>query len=137
MHEDADVTAPIPDYLAEHFTEDQLSPLQALKQKIATWYSQSAADQVQIAGEGQVGNRIRAYDFLPDIIVADAVTKVSLHNDGWFPNQALDWQQPSGSHDAYDAGVLVTHEGKTWKSDVDGNVWEPPEQWTEVDAPIL
>lgn len=32
--------------------------------------------------------------------------------------------QPTGAHDAYD--------GKTWESDIDANVWEPPEQWSEV-----
>ena len=44
------------------------------------------------------------------------------------------WQQPQGSHDAYHAGDLVTHNGSTWESDVDGNVWEPPTQWTETTA---
>lgn len=42
------------------------------------------------------------------------------------------WVQPSGGHDAYAQGDRVTHDGATWESDVDGNTWEPPEQWTEV-----
>jgi hypothetical protein len=42
------------------------------------------------------------------------------------------WQQPEGAHDAYDQGFLVEHNGKIWESDVDGNAWEPPEQWTDV-----
>lgn len=35
------------------------------------------------------------------------------------------WTQPLGSHDAYNAGDVVSHNGELWVSDVDGNVWEP------------
>ena len=42
------------------------------------------------------------------------------------------WSQPVGAHDAYAAGDKVSHNGKHWTSDVDGNVWEPGvSQWTE------
>lgn len=37
------------------------------------------------------------------------------------------WSQPLGAHDAYSAGDKVSHKGKHWTSDLDGNVWEP---WT-------
>lgn len=44
-----------------------------------------------------------------------------------------DWVQPTGAHDAYNKGVGVTHSGKRWVSDTDGNVWEPGIYgWTEV-----
>lgn len=36
-----------------------------------------------------------------------------------------EWSQPLGAHDAYNAGDKVSHNGKHWTSDVDGNVWEP------------
>lgn len=36
-----------------------------------------------------------------------------------------EWVQPSGAHDAYMTGAVVTHDGKTWISTVDSNVWEP------------
>ncbi|MEG0374595.1 MAG: hypothetical protein RR505_12165 [Raoultibacter sp.] len=43
------------------------------------------------------------------------------------------WSQPVGAVDAYVKGEEVTHRGKTWTSDVDGNVWEPGVYgWTEV-----
>jgi hypothetical protein len=42
------------------------------------------------------------------------------------------WKQPAGAHDAYAKGATVTHNGKTWTSNVDGNVWAPPTQWTQV-----
>lgn len=35
-----------------------------------------------------------------------------------------EWEQP-GSTNPYSAGDKVTHNGKTWVSDIDGNVWEP------------
>lgn len=36
----------------------------------------------------------------------------------------LPWVQPDSTN-AYSAGDKVTHNGQTWISDVDGNVWEP------------
>ena len=32
---------------------------------------------------------------------------------------------PTGAHDAYPLGWKVMHDGKTWVSLVDGNVWVP------------
>lgn len=43
-----------------------------------------------------------------------------------------EWRQPQGSHDAYNKGDKVSHNGKHWQSDIDGNVWEPPTMWSEV-----
>lgn len=43
------------------------------------------------------------------------------------------WVQPLGAHDAYNKGDTVTHEGVTWVSDVDGNVWSPGVHgWTQT-----
>ena len=65
---------------------------------------------------------------------------------GWEPNNAPslwakvlipdtdvipEWEQPDSTN-PYSAGDKVTHNGKTWVSDVDGNVWEPGVYgWTE------
>ena len=47
------------------------------------------------------------------------------------------WSQPVGAHDAYSAGDKVSHAGKHWTSDADGNVWEPGVYgWTEVVAEV-
>ena len=35
------------------------------------------------------------------------------------------WKQPLGAHDAYKKNDIVSHNSKTWTSDVDNNVWEP------------
>ena len=59
-------------------------------------------------------------------------TAVSLFTDEAPAGVIPAWQQPEGSHDAYDQGFLVEHNDKIWESNVDANVWEPPEQWTDV-----
>lgn len=42
-----------------------------------------------------------------------------------------EWEQPDSTN-PYMAGDKVTHNGKTWVSDVDNNVWEPGVYgWTE------
>lgn len=44
-----------------------------------------------------------------------------------------EWIQPTGSEDAYNTGDKVTHNGKTWESNCDANVWEPGVYgWDEV-----
>lgn len=45
-----------------------------------------------------------------------------------------EWIQPTGSEDAYNTGDKVTHNGKTWESNCDGNVWEPGVYgWDEIE----
>ncbi|MEM4935246.1 MAG: hypothetical protein ABIL39_11640 [candidate division WOR-3 bacterium] len=39
--------------------------------------------------------------------------------------EILDWVQPQGSHDAYQTGDKVNHNGQVWISVVDDNIWEP------------
>ena len=66
---------------------------------------------------------------------------------GWEPNNAPslwakvlipdetvvpEWEQPDSTN-PYRAGDKVSHNGKTWVSDIDNNVWEPGVYgWTEV-----
>lgn len=68
--------------------------------------------------------------------------------DGWEPESAPslwakvlipdenvvpEWEQPDSTN-PYSAGDKVTHNGKTWVSDIDNNVWEPGVYgWTEVE----
>lgn len=46
--------------------------------------------------------------------------------------EPLPWEQPESTN-PYMTGDKVTHNGKTWVSDVDNNVWEPGVYgWTEL-----
>ena len=48
------------------------------------------------------------------------------------PTVIPEWKQPDSTN-PYMKGDKVTHNGKTWVSDVDYNVWEPGEYgWSEV-----
>lgn len=54
--------------------------------------------------------------------------KVLVSEDG----NVLPWEQP-GSTNTYAMGDKVTHNGKTWVSNVDNNSWEPGVYgWSEV-----
>lgn len=55
-------------------------------------------------------------------------TKVLVSDSG----EVLPWEQPDSTN-PYAKGDKVTHGGKTWVSDIDGNVWEPGVYgWQEV-----
>lgn len=60
-------------------------------------------------------------------------TQPSLYKPvGFIEDGTSIWTQPQGAHDAYNKGDTVSHNGKLWVSDVDGNVWEPGVYgWTE------
>lgn len=50
------------------------------------------------------------------------------------PSVVPEWVQPDSTN-PYMKGDKVKHNGKTWVSDIDGNVWEPGVYgWTEVAA---
>ena len=57
-------------------------------------------------------------DWTPDIVPALFVRKSP---EGVIP----EWIQPTGAHDAYALGALVTHNGLVWESLYPANVWEP------------
>lgn len=59
---------------------------------------------------------------------ASLFTKVLIPDENVIP----EWEQPDSTN-PYMAGDTVTHNGQTWTSDVDNNVWEPGVYgWTEV-----
>lgn len=58
----------------------------------------------------------------------------SLFSKVLIPDETVvpEWEQPDSTN-PYNAGDKVTHNGKTWVSDVDNNVWEPGVYgWSEV-----
>lgn len=47
-------------------------------------------------------------------------------------NVIPEWEQPESTN-PYGKGNKVTHNGKTWRSTIDGNVWEPGVYgWEEI-----
>ena len=80
----------------------------------------------------KTGDRVRHEDTLYKCVQAHT------SQEGWEPpaTPALwtkvapegtipEWEQPTGAQDAYAKGDKVKHNGQTWVSDVDDNVWEP------------
>ena len=66
-------------------------------------------------------------DWTPDVAVS-LFAKVLIED----PDIISEWEQPDSTN-AYMVGDKVTHNGKTWVSDVDNNVWEPGVYgWTEI-----
>lgn len=96
-----------------------------------TVYREGAGDVLEwVKGEQvQVGQR-RTYDGKTWEVVQAHVTEYAppLVLALWkevSTAQIPEWIQPTGAHDAYKKGDRVTHNGKTWESTLDANVWEP------------
>lgn len=67
-------------------------------------------------------------DWTPDA-APSLFARVLIPDDGSIPA----WEQPDSTN-AYAKGDKVTHNGQTWVSDVDNNVWEPGVYgWSVVD----
>ena len=58
-------------------------------------------------------------DWTPDA-AGSLWTKIADPAEEW-----PEWSAPLGAHDAYAAGDKVSHGGRRWISEADGNVWEP------------
>ena len=91
---------------------------------------------------GKAGTILRdgdsLYRSIHDIITVAQNTKPSETPSMWTlvgnPEEEYpEWVQPIGAHDAYTIGDKVSHNGKKWVSEVDGNIWEPAVYgWKEV-----
>ncbi len=66
-------------------------------------------------------------DWTPDT-APSLFTKVLIPDKNVIP----EWEQPDSTN-PYSKGNKVTHNGKTWRSTIDGNVWEPGVYgWEEI-----
>ena len=75
------------------------------------------------------------YDYAAEIEAIWAAIH-ELQGQAQDPEEWPEFVQPTGAHDAYAQGVTVTHNGKKWASELDGNTWEPGVYgWTEVQEP--
>jgi hypothetical protein len=65
-------------------------------------------------------------DWMPD--VSPSLWAKVLVEEG----EILPWEQPESTN-PYNKGDKVTHDGKVWVSEIDGNIWQPGVYgWTEV-----
>ena len=92
-----------------------------------------AFDPWDAAGAYEVGNRVRYADVLYKCLTGHTAQESwtpdvspSLWAKVLIPDPSVipEWEQP-GSTNGYSKGDKVTHNGKTWESLVDNNVWEP------------
>ena len=85
----------------------------------------------RLQDDGLLYTVLQAHTSQPDWKPADAPSlfaKVLIPD----PTVIPEWEQPESTN-PYAKGDKVTHNGKTWVSDIDGNVWEPGVYgWTEV-----
>ena len=52
------------------------------------------------------------------------------------PSTYPEWVQPTGAHDAYNTGDIVSYNGVLYRSKIDGNTWAPdayPDGWEVVE----
>jgi len=85
-----------------------------------------------LPAEGEECVKDRVYNYLDEPLVCYQ-THTRTHHDplttpalfGRAQGQSDPWVQPTGAHDAYPLGAIVTHNGKTWESLIANNVWEP------------
>jgi hypothetical protein len=87
----------------------------------------------KISVEYTVGNKVLYNDVLYKVITAHTSqtdwtpdVSASLFAKILIPDENIipEWEQPDSTN-AYMKGDKVIHNGKTWVSDVDNNVWEP------------
>ena len=100
-------------------------------------YPKWSGDSVQytagqrVQDDGVLYTVLQAHTSQPDWKPADAPSlfaKVLIPD----PTVIPEWEQPESTN-PYSKGDKVAHNGKTWVSDIDGNVWEPGVYgWTEV-----
>ena len=97
-----------------------------------------AVDDIFVYGTNAVGDpqlyrvaqsHTSQSDWLPDATPA-LYTAIGLDDNG-YPV----WAQPTGAHDAYNAGDVVNYNGVLYRSLIDGNVYAPdayPDGWETV-----
>ena len=98
-----------------------------------------AFDPWDAAGAYEVGNRVRYADVLYKCLTGHTAQESwtpdvspSLWAKVLIPDPSVipEWEQP-GITNGYSKGDKVTHNGKTWESLADNNVWEPGAIGTE------
>ena len=114
--------------LREAVTDEQALTVSAL---YPTWRSGvNYAAGIRVLYNGILYKVLTAHtsqdDWTPDA-APSLFAKVLIPDETVIP----EWEQPDSTN-PYSAGDKVAHNGKTWVSDIDNNVWEPGVYgWTE------
>lgn len=89
---------------------------------------------VNAVGDPQLYRVVQAHtsqaDWTPDS-AASLYSPIGLTAEG-----VVIWSQPTGAHDAYNKGDVVSYEGSLYESLIDGNVYSPaayPAGWQVVE----
>lgn len=139
------------------FTEKHLQEMQQIKRALqltAAALSPAQAREVAMVYPAyQVGKAYAAGDYFTDGVDANGdpilYSVVQAHTSAaeWPPESTPSlytpitltasgrpiWAPPTGAHDAYSKGDVVSHEGQLWKSKRDGNTSEPgTDEWWEL-----
>lgn len=104
------------------------------------WVAPTGAQDMYKVGEYMIFTDGKTYKCLSDTTYSPAdysqaweVQGEASGGDSGSTETVAAWKQPTGAADAYKAGDIVSHNGKTWISSVDNNVWEPGVYgWTET-----
>lgn len=109
--------------LRESATDDQALAATALYPKWRRGKDYKAGERVLHDGVlyKVLQDHVSQADWAPDA-APSLFAKVLTSDDG----TPLEWEQPDSTN-PYMAGDQVTHDGFTWESLIDNNVWEPTE----------
>ena len=112
----------------EELTDEEALEVAALYPTWASQIGEEVAVGARLWYDGRLWKVIQAHTVQEDWNPVDALSLfVEVSIEEW-----PEWRQPTGAQDAYNAGDKVSHGGKHWVSNVDGNVWEPGVfGWTE------
>ena len=119
----------------DHLTVAELDALIARAQQTRT--HRRALEELKAQGWRYVnegGAPHRVLEESADLLGLDAGLVVA-GADATLPQrpEGEEWSAPTHAGDAYRADAVVTHEGKTWRSLIPFNVWEPGVSgWREV-----
>lgn len=89
----------------------------------------SVDDAVEAYADGQGLTVLQAWR----VLVPEGVEVPDDPEPEPFPD-APEYVPPTGAHDAYDKGDLVTYRGKVYRSRINANTWSPaayPQGWEE------
>lgn len=123
-------------FMAMSFTDEQAAEVPELYDKWAAKDASGAAIHYEVGDRRRYGNDDTLYKCITAHDSQDAWNPVdapSLWTKILIPDPSVipEWEQP-GSTNGYSIGDKVTHNGKTWESLINNNVWEPGVVGTEA-----